>query len=107
MAVIYLLLMFVLRILELILVFKNHVLKIGLKDVFSFSILDDFGWNLYLIGLLLIFHIIFSLFSHKMAKIISLAGFTLALIVHISLILYFLKTLLPLGKDLFAYSTNI
>jgi uncharacterized sulfatase len=106
MALIYLLLMFVLRILELVLVFKNHVLEIGFGDVFSFSILDDFGWNLYLIGLLLIFHILASLFSRQFAKYFSLGGFTLALIVHISLIFYFLKTLLPLGKDLFAYSTN-
>lgn len=106
MAVIYLLLMFVLRILELVLVFKNHVLEISFSDVFSFSILEDFGWNLYLLGLLLIFHIIASLFSQKLAKYISLAGFTISLIIHISLIFYFLKTLLPLGKDLFAYSTN-
>ena len=91
MALIYLLLMFVLRILELVLVFKNHVLEIGFRDVFSFSILDDFGWNLYLIGLLLIFHILASLFSRQFAKYFSLGGFTLALIESIFPWFLFLK----------------
>lgn len=106
MAVIYLLLMFLLRILELVLVFKNHVLEMKFGDVFTYSIIEDFDWNLYLLGLLLIFHILISLFSSKIARLITQVGFTLALTIHISLIFYFIKTLLPLGKDLFAYSTN-
>lgn len=106
MAVIYLLLMFLLRILELVLVFKNHVLEIKFSEVFLYSFFEDFGWNLYLLGLLLIFHILISFFSSKIARFITQVGFTLALTIHISLVFYFIKTLLPLGKDLFAYSTN-
>lgn len=106
MALVYLILVVALRVLELILIFKNHVLKISISEVITFSMLEDLGWNLYLLGILLIVHIFFSLFSARIAKIITQAGFTLALIIHISLIFYFLKTLLPLGKDLFAYSTT-
>ncbi len=106
MALVYLILVVALRVLELILIFKNHVLKISFSEVITFSMLEDLGWNLYLLGILLIVHIILSLFSARIAKIITQVGFTLALIIHLSLIFYFLKTLLPLGKDLFAYSTT-
>ena len=106
MALIYLTLMFALRVLEIILIFKNHILKISIGDVITFSVLEDLGWNLYLLGILLIVHILTGLFSAKIAKIVTQVGFTLALIIHVSLIFYFLKTLLPLGKDLFAYNTT-
>lgn len=106
MALVYMILMFALRVFELILIFKNHILKISFNEVITYSILEDLGWNLYLLGILLILHFIISLFSVNLAKVISQIAFTLAIVIHVSLIFYFLKTLLPLGKDLFAYNTT-
>ncbi|MCU0400994.1 MAG: LTA synthase family protein, partial [Algoriphagus sp.] len=47
-----------------------------------------------------------SLVSKSLAKILAQVILTLALIIHVALIFYFIKTLLPLGKDLFAYNWN-
>lgn len=106
MALIFLILMVGFRLLELKLVFDSHVLPFELNEVIIFSLLDDFGWYLYFVGLLLILHSFLSLFSLRMGKWFSQLVFSLALVIQLALTFYFSKTLIPLGKDLFAYSSG-
>lgn len=106
MAFAYLILMLAIRILELNLIFSYHSLQFSLTDVLFKSLLEELGWNLYFIGLLLFFHLILSLLSISLARYFSLLFFVLAVIVQGTLISYFLKTLLPLGSDLYGYSMD-
>lgn len=106
MALIYILLMTLFRIAEIFLVFQTHILDFTPREVVGFGLFQDLGWNLYLLGLLFILHVTISLVSTKVSKILLQITLTIFLIVHLALIFYFLKTLLPLGKDLFAYSWN-
>jgi uncharacterized sulfatase len=106
MALIFLILMVGFRLLELKLVFDSHVLPFELNEVIIFSLLDDFGWYLYFVGLLLILHSILSLFLLRMGKWFSQLVFSLALVIQLALTFYFSKTLIPLGNDLFAYSSG-
>ncbi|MBN7800452.1 LTA synthase family protein [Algoriphagus aestuariicola] len=104
MSLIFIGLMFLLRISETILVFRTHVLDFSPWEAISLSLFHDLGWILYLLGLLLILYICISLLSAKIARILLQVTFTLLILVHLGLIFYFLTTLVPLGKDLFAYS---
>ncbi len=104
MAITYLVTMLVLRMVGLVFIFSTHSLSLGMGDVLVFSLFDDLNWFLYFTGLLLIFHVIISLFSMRVAKWFSQLIFTLALLIHAALTIYFQKTLVPLGKDLFGYS---
>jgi len=106
MSLIFLVLMISFRLLELKLVFDAHVLPFELDEVLIFSLLDDFSWYLYLVGLLLIIHSILTMFSLRIAKWFSQLIFSLALLIQLALTFYFSKTLIPLGKDLFAYSSK-
>ncbi len=104
MGIVFLILMLIIRLLELKMVFSNHVLKFNFSDVLFASIIDDLGWYLYFMGLLLVMHVFISLFSIKLGRWISLILFVLAILIQFALISYFLKTLLPLGSDLYGYS---
>lgn len=106
MSLIFFILMISFRLLELKLVFDAHVLPFEINEVLIFSFLDDFSWYLYFAGLLLILHSILSMFSLTVAKWFSHLVFSFALLVHLALTLYFSKTLIPLGKDLFEYSAK-
>ena len=103
---VYLVLMLILRAAEITAVFQSHVLEFDSSSLLSISIFQDLGWIFYFLGLLLIIHLIISLFSVTLSKLIIQTLLTLALLIHIGLIFYFSKTLLPLGKDLFAYNWN-
>lgn len=104
MALIFIGLMIFFRVAEIYLVYQNHVLGFSSAEVFFDGLLEDVGWFLYLLGLLFIVHICLSLFSSLGARIFLHVVLTVFLIVHLALVFYFIKTLLPLGKDLFAYS---
>ena len=104
MAFVFILLMLIIRFLELKLIFNTHLLQFNLSDVLFSSLIEDLGWYLYFIGLLLVFHIILSIFSTSLARWLSLTVFVLAVIIQGALISYFLKTLLPLGSDVYGYS---
>lgn len=104
MALIFLSFFILFRILELTLIFNNHVLNFSYQQTLLNGIFQDFSWSLYLLGLVFIIHLILSFVSSKLGRLISQVILTLALIIHIALIFYFSKTLVPLGKDLFAYS---
>ncbi len=106
MSLIFSFLMILLRLTELILIFRTQVIQLSIKDVILFSLFEDLNWVLYFLGLLFIFHIINSLLSLGLAKRFTQIWLVLALLIHITLIFYFLKTLQPLGKDLFGYSLN-
>ncbi|EAZ82855.1 LTA synthase family protein [Algoriphagus machipongonensis] len=103
-AIVFLFLMLIIRILELKLIFDNHTLNFGLQDVIIPSLFEDIGWYFYFIGLILVFHLLFSIISIPLAKWVSLILFVLAVILQIGLVSYFMKTLLPLGSDVFGYS---
>lgn len=103
-ATVFLFLMLIIRILELKLIFDNHTLNFGLQDVIIPSLFEDIGWYFYFIGLILVFHLLFSIISIPLAKWVSLILFVLAVILQIGLVSYFMKTLLPLGSDVFGYS---
>lgn len=106
MSLVFLGLMILLRLAELGLVFQTHVLDFTFRDVWTYGFLQDLEWILYFLGLLFIVFLILSLLSRTLAKIVLQVTLAVALIVHVALIFYFLKTLLPLGKDLFAYNWN-
>ncbi len=92
------------RILEISLIFTNHVLDFTFQETILNSLVQDLSWSLYLLGLVFIFHILISLLSVKLGRVFSMIILTVFLIIHLALIFYFSKTLVPLGKDLFAYS---
>lgn len=104
MALMFMGLMILIRVVELHLVFQNHVLDFTAKDVFFDGFLEDLGWFLYLLGLLFIIHLLLSLLTSTGARFFLQLVLTVFLIAHLALVFYFMKTLLPLGKDLFAYN---
>lgn len=106
MSLVFILLMTLFRIAEILLVFESHILDFSAKDILAYSFFQDLGWNLYFIGLLFILHLVVSMISSRIARILLQITLTAFLIIHLALIFYFLKTLLPLGKDLFAYSRS-
>ncbi|UZD23720.1 LTA synthase family protein [Algoriphagus halophytocola] len=106
MGLVFSLLVFGLRAMETFVVFRSHPLKISTWDILIPAIIEDLHWILYFLGLLFIFHVILSLISISIARWFSLTGMILAVLIQASLILYFQKTLLPLGKDMFAYSMS-
>ncbi|HSF55211.1 MAG TPA: LTA synthase family protein [Algoriphagus sp.] len=106
MALIFIGLMILFRIAEIVLIFKSHVLNFSALDVVLPGIFQDLVWILYFLGLLFIIHVLLSLVSAKVARILLQVAFTIFLIIHLALVFYFMKTLLPLGKDLFAYNYN-
>lgn len=106
MSLVFILLMTLFRIVEILLVFQTHILDFTVTDILGYSFFQDLGWSLYFLGLLFIIHFAISLISPLAAKIVLKITLTAFLIIHLILIFYFLKTLLPLGKDLFAYSRN-
>ncbi|WP_168171888.1 LTA synthase family protein [Algoriphagus sp. A40] len=106
MALIFIGLMILFRIVETVLVFQSHVLDFSAKDVILLGIFQDFEWILYFLGLVFIIHVLFSLVSAKFARYLLQSIFTVFLIAHMALVFYFMKTLVPLGEDLFAYNYN-
>ncbi len=106
MSLIFSILIFLLRVLELMLVFNSHAISVTFLDVIGYSIYEDFNWILYFLGLLFILHVFTSLLSIRFAKRFTQAWLVIALLIQTALIFYFLKTLLPLGKDLFAYNID-
>lgn len=104
MSLIFSVLMLFLRVIELVLIFNTHTIRPTFQEVIGFSLFDDFNWILYFLGLLFILHIITSLVSIRFAKRFTQIWLVIALLAQTALIFYFLKTLQPLGKDLFAYS---
>jgi len=104
MSLIFSVLMFLLRGIELMLVFNSHTIRVTFREVISYSLFEDFNWILYFLGLLLILHVVNSLLSIKFAKLFTQIWLVVALLTQTALIFYFIKTLLPLGKDLFAYN---
>ncbi|WP_111670078.1 LTA synthase family protein [Algoriphagus litoralis] len=106
MSLVFIGLMLLFRLAEIHLVFQNHVLDFPKKEVLFWGLMEDLEWFLYLLGLLFIVHLLISLLSAKIARILLLLEFTLLMLIHLALVFYFMKTLLPLGKDLFAYNAD-
>jgi phosphoglycerol transferase MdoB-like AlkP superfamily enzyme len=106
MALVFIGLMILFRIAEVNLVFRSHVLNFTSSEVFCLALYQDSGWLFYLLGLLFIIYGILSIVSALLARILLQITLTIFLIVHLALIFYFTKTLVPLGKDLFAYNWN-
>ncbi|TDQ18740.1 putative sulfatase [Algoriphagus boseongensis] len=106
MSLIFVLLMLILRAVEIVMVFQNHILTISPNEIIPASYYQDLGWTLYFLGLLFIIHLFLSFISPKFSRILMQVILTLALVIQMALIFYFVKTLLPLGKDLFAYNFN-
>lgn len=105
-SLIFILLMTSIRMVEIYLVFENHPLNFDIKEILWDSFLSDIGWHLYLLGILFILFILVSLLSRKLAKISYQFVLSILVVIHTGLVFYFYKTLLPLGKDLFAYSPD-
>ena len=106
MSLIFSLLIVLLRLLELVLIFNSHAIRITFREVIGYSLFEDLHWIMYFLGLLFIFHVINSLFSTRFAKRFTQVWLVIALLIQTALIFYFLQTLLPLGKDLFAYNLD-
>ncbi|SDC78926.1 uncharacterized sulfatase [Algoriphagus faecimaris] len=99
-------LMILLRVLEIYMIFDNHVINLKPSEILIAGLFQDLGWLLYLTGLLLMIYFPISLLSAKLGKVILLVLLTTLTIAQAGLIFYFTKTLVPLGKDLFAYSMD-
>ncbi|MBA4298904.1 uncharacterized sulfatase [Algoriphagus alkaliphilus] len=106
MALIFTGLIILFRIAEVILVFQTHVLNFPIAEVLWSGLYQDAGWLFYFLGLLFIIYGILSLISALLARILLQITLTIFLIAHLALVFYFTKTLMPLGKDLFAYNWN-
>lgn len=106
MSLIFLVLMLLFRVIELLLIFNNHVVDFTFSDVVIYGFVEDLKWIFYFLGLVFIVFLTLSLVSKGFAKILAQGIMTSALIIHVALIFYFTKTLMPLGKDLFAYNWN-
>lgn len=106
MALIFTGLIILFRIAEVILVFQTHVLNFSIAEVLWSGLYQDAGWLFYFLGLLFIIYGILSLISALLARILLQITLTIFLIAHLGLVFYFTKTLVPLGKDLFAYNWN-
>lgn len=106
MSVLFLFFIFLFRVVEIALIFSNHVLDFGIKEILLFSFLQDLSWGIYFLGMLFIISIPTSLISLRISRTISLMTLSTALIVHVGVIFYFIETLIPLGQDLFAYNWN-
>ncbi|MDX5338141.1 MAG: LTA synthase family protein [Cyclobacteriaceae bacterium] len=106
MSLIFILLMLLIRGLEIILVFNAHVLEFDQGELIAPSYFQDLGWILYFLGLLFIIHLALSFVSAKFSRYLMQIILTFALVIQAGLVFYFVKTLLPLGKDLFAYNFN-
>ncbi|TDK42602.1 LTA synthase family protein [Algoriphagus formosus] len=106
MSLIFIFLMILLRALELYLVFSNHVLPFAIGDILKDIFIQDLTWLAYLLGLLFTCYLVVVLISSPLAKWLLLLFLSILVLVQAALVFYFFKTLLPLGKDLFAYSTE-
>lgn len=106
MTLIFIGLIILFRIAEVILVFQTHVLNFSAVEVFWSGLYQDAGWLFYFLGLLFIIYGILSLISALFARVLLQILLTIFLIAHLGLVFYFTKTLVPLGKDLFAYNWN-
>ncbi|WP_035463789.1 LTA synthase family protein [Algoriphagus vanfongensis] len=103
-ALVFFIAMTLLRATELYLMYTYHTLNLDFRQVIWDSVLADVSWNFYLLGLIFIGYFFLSLISRKLSKIILQVLLTVLILIHLALMTYFFKTLLPLGDDLFAYS---
>ena len=92
MSLIFLVLMLLFRVIELLLIFNNHVVDFTFSDVVMYGVLEDLKWIFYFLGLVFIVFLTLSLVSKGFAKILAQGVMTLALIIHVALIFYFTKT---------------
>lgn len=106
MSLIFSTLMLLLRVVELLLIFETHAIRLSFREVLGYSFYEDITWILYFLGLIFIFHLINSLISTNFAKWVTRSWLVIALLVQASLFFYFNKTFVPLGKDLFAYNID-
>ncbi|REG92752.1 putative sulfatase [Algoriphagus antarcticus] len=106
MSLIFSILMILLRAIEMILIFNSHTIRVTFLEVIGYSLFEDFNWILYFLGLLFILHVVNSLVSATLAKRFTQVWLVIALLAQSALVFYFLKTLVPLGKDLFAYNID-
>ncbi|NVK48176.1 MAG: LTA synthase family protein [Cyclobacteriaceae bacterium] len=104
MTLIFIGLSILLRGIELVLVFSNHVLSIRIQDILVAVLIQDFTWIIYLLGLIMIVYMIVAFISISFGRWLLQTLYSLLLFIQLALVFYFFKTLLPLGKDLFAYS---
>jgi phosphoglycerol transferase MdoB-like AlkP superfamily enzyme len=104
MSMVFIFLVCLLRIAETVLVFRSHTLSFSVWKTFGIGLAFDLAWMLYVLGLLFISYMFLSLLSAKFAKILLQLTLTVFLLVQLGLVFYFITTLVPLGKDLFAYS---
>ncbi len=104
--IIYLLVVVLLRIIEVIWVFKVHPLDFKPVLILSSGLFYDFEWGFYILGILLFLYISIGFFAPKTIHVLTRIILTILIVIHAALVFYFTKMLLPLGEDLFAYSLN-
>ncbi|ERM81588.1 hypothetical protein P872_20085 [Rhodonellum psychrophilum GCM71 = DSM 17998] len=105
-AIPYLILMLLLRLVEVIWVFKIHPLDFQPINIILGGLIRDFEWIFYLLGFFLLLNVLIGFFLPRTIEIITRIMITFLLIIHGGLIFYFTKSLFPLGDDLYAYSTK-
>src|SRR5690606_6607961 len=96
MSLIFSTLMFLLRFLELNLIFQTHALRIKFSEVIGYSLYDDISWIFYFLGLLFILHLINSLVSIQLARWFTQFWLVVSILIQVILLFYFNKTFVPL-----------
>ncbi len=103
-SLLWLLMLFVLSIFEIVYNGKIHEFPPNIAGIIFWSFLAD---TLFLLNYLFIIYLVYIpvfLFRPLLAKILYKVFIAVLVVIHISLILYFSKALLPLGADLYGYS---
>jgi phosphoglycerol transferase MdoB-like AlkP superfamily enzyme len=105
-AVPYMIIFLVLRLVEIGAVFHIHNLEYSKTQITLFGWLNDLEWVFYILGFLLLLNTIFGIMFPLASKIFVKTTLTLLIVLQGGLLFYFTKMLLPLGTDLYAYSPN-
>ncbi len=96
---------FLIRVYEILFVWKN-ILKQGIRfNLLYLSFFSELNFFFEIAAILIVVFLIIYMIHQKTSKLILNVSLTLVIIIYLLLDLYFTKTSIPLGSDLFGYST--
>ncbi|MCL6259644.1 LTA synthase family protein [Aquiflexum sp. TKW24L] len=105
-AIPFLLIFLILRLVEVFAVFRIHTLEYSKTQITLMGWIYDLEWVFYILGFLLIMNLILSLFDPHIGRVFVKIILAFLIVLQGGLLFYFTKMLLPLGTDLYAYSLN-
>ena len=105
-AVPFLFIFLILRLIEVWAVFNLHSLEYSKTQITLMGWVYDIEWAFYILGFLLILNTILGMIYPLAMRVFVKITLTLLIVLQGGLLFYFTKMLLPLGTDLYAYSIN-